>query len=110
MTIDQVLKLAELGFTKDEIMAFNGTADNGANVTAKPEQDPVPSEAPAEPAASVDNNCAKSDENAQNKQLDALSAQLKELNSRINAQNIQASNMPEPKKETLLDVMNLILK
>lgn len=109
MTIDQVLKLAELGFTKDEIMAFNGTADNGATVTAKPEQDPVPSAAPAEPAASVDNS-AKTDGNALNNQLDALSAQLKELNSRINAQNVQASSMPEQKEESLLDVMNQILK
>lgn len=46
MTIDQILKLAELGYTKDEIQALNTPETPAPAQPAEPE--PEPEQAPAE--------------------------------------------------------------
>jgi len=48
MTIDQILKLAELGYTKDEIQALSTPEAPAPAQPAEPEPEPEPEQAPAE--------------------------------------------------------------
>ena len=102
MTIDNVLKLAELGFTKQEIMQFMGETPEAI----APPADPVPAD-PA-PAAPV--------EPAPDKQADvnaALMDAIQDLKKTIQASNIASTPQPvqqgvqEKADEVLLKMANM---
>ena len=102
MTIDNVLKLAELGFTKQEIMQFMGETPEAI----APPADPVPAD-PA-PAAPV--------EPAPDKQADfnaALMDAIQDLKKTIQASNIASTPQPvqqgvqEKADEVLLKMVNM---
>ena len=102
MTIDNVLKLVELGFTKQEIMQFMGETPEAI----APPADPVPAD-PA-PAAPV--------EPAPDKQADvnaALMDAIQDLKKTIQASNIASTPQPvqqgvqEKADEVLLKMVNM---
>ena len=102
MTIDNILKLAELGFTKQEIMQFMGETPEAI----APPADPVPAD-PA-PAAPV--------EPAPDKQADvnaALMDAIQDLKKTIQASNIASTPQPvqqgvqEKADEVLLKMANM---
>lgn len=102
MTIDNVLKLAELGFTKQEILQFIGETPEAI----APPADPVPAD-PA-PAAPI--------EPAPDKQADinaALMDAIQDLKKTIQASNIASTPQPvqqgvqEKADEVLLKMVNM---
>ena len=102
MIIDNVLKLAELGFTKQEIMQFMGETPEAI----APPADPVPAD-PA-PAAPI--------EPALDKQADinaALMDAIQDLKKTIQASNIASTPQPvqqgvqEKADEVLLKMANM---
>lgn len=100
MTIDQIIKLLDAGYTKDEIHAMEGT-NNAPEQTPQPEpepQQPDPEPTP-EPAQNV------RPESTINPQIEELSRSLKAFTAAIQKSNILASNMPtnpEPSAEDVL--------
>ena len=102
MTIDNVLKLAELGFTKQEIMQFMGETPEAIAPPADPvPADPAPA-APVEPAPDK-----QSDVNA------ALMDAIQDLKKTIQASNIASTPQPvqqgvqEKADEVLLKMVNM---
>lgn len=105
LTLDNVLKLAELGFTKEEIMQFNGEtpealADNVKTVEQE-KADPAPS-VPAAPSEPVQVN-----PNAE------LVSAIQDLKKTIQASNIASTPQPvqqgvqEKADEVLLKMVNM---
>ena len=102
MTIDNVLKLAELGFTKQEIMQFMGeTPESIAPPADLVPADPAPA-APVEPAPDK-----QADVNA------ALMDAIQDLKKTIQASNIASTPQPvqqgvqEKADEVLLKMANM---
>ena len=105
LTIDNVLKLAELGFTKEEIMKFNGespTALAGETKTAEQEKKDS-SPAPAAPLPVPE----QKDVNAE------LVSAIQALKKTIQASNIASTPQPvqqnaqEKAEEVLLKMANM---
>lgn len=106
LTIDNVLKLAELGFTKEEIMQFNGespAALAGETKTAEQEK----KEAAPAPAAPLPVPEQKKDVNAE------LISAIQDLKKTIQASNIASTPQPvqqnaqEKAEEVLLKMANM---
>ena len=105
LTIENVLKLAELGFTKDEIMQFNGespAALAGNLETPKQEQ-----EKPADPAPAAVPTPVQVDTNAE------LVSAIQDLKKTIQASNIASTPQPvqqgvqDKAEEVLLKMANM---
>lgn len=97
LTLENVLKLAELGFTKDEIMQFSNSEQQveiteGEPAVFTPPADPDPALA-AEPAPAPDNT--------------ELISAIQELKKTIQASNI--SSTPQPVQESLQDKADDVL-
>ena len=104
LTLDNVLKLAELGFTKDEIMQFNGETPAALAGNVKTvEQEKVETAAPA-PAAPVPEPV--------NVNAELVSA-IQDLKKTIQASNIASTPQPvqqgvqEKADELLLKMANM---
>lgn len=109
MTFEQLMKLLDAGFTKQEIMALNGTPapapqpepEPGPGPEPAPAPQPVPEPAPApqsvpEPAPAPQNDQA------------AILAKLEELNQTIIRSNINNSRQPET--ESVDDILATIIR
>lgn len=97
MTFDQLMKLLDAGFTKQEIMALNGTP--APTPQPEPEPDPAPTPQPEpepEPAPAPQNDQA------------AILAKLEELNQTIIRSNINNSRQPET--ESVDDILATIIR
>lgn len=96
LTLDNVLKLAEMGFTKDEIMQFNGETPAAlAGEVNTAEETPAPAPVPAEPVPAV------VDTNAE------LVAAIQDLKKTIQASNIATT--PQPVQESIQDKADDVL-
>ena len=110
MQINDVLKLVDAGFTKDEILRME------ASESMVIESDPVPEPAPAAPEAAEPEEPAAQDpaqlepgqvfENAMQQLRKEFDDQIK----RIQKANIQAADMPADKPQTAEDIIGKILK
>ena len=94
LTLENVLKLAELGFTKDEIMQFS----NSEPAEFTPPAEPTPAEftPPAEPTPAADPAPA-----APAPDTSELVNAIQDLKKTIQASNIAST--PQPVQESLQD-------
>jgi hypothetical protein len=101
MKAEDILKLVEAGFSKDEIIALNGPAEpepeKETTVDPEPEQTPEPQQAPA-PAE---------DPNA--KRYDELLQAVQKLTGAIQAGNILNSNNRAEETKTAEQIMAEVL-
>lgn len=97
LTLENVLKLAELGFTKDEIMQF-GNSEQQIEVKEEPA---VTFEPPAEPAPAADPVPAAPDNTAE------LVSAIQDLKKTIQASNIAST--AQPVQESLQDKADDVL-
>lgn len=96
MTLEQILKLGEMGFSKDEILKMKGISDD---VNQDPEPEPQPEPQP-EP---------ESQPQPQNESLSmGINALLEDMHKTLKGMqeaNINASNMPEVVKKAPEDIL-----
>ena len=105
MTFDQLMKLLDAGFTKEEIMALNGTP------APAPQPEPEPAPAPqSEPEPAPQPEPEPHPEPAPAPQNDqaAILAKLEELNQTIIRSNINNSRQPET--ESVDDILATIIR
>lgn len=95
MTFEQLMKLLDAGFTKEEIMALNGTPAPAPQSEPEPAPQPEPEPQP-EPAPAPQNDQA------------AILAKLEELNQTIIRSNINKSRQPET--ESVDDILATIIR
>ena len=99
MTFEQLMKLLDAGFTKQEIMALNGAPEPAPQPEPEPEPAPDPQPEPEpqpEPAPAPQNDQA------------AILAKLEELNQTIIRSNINNSRQPETK--SVDDILATIIR
>ena len=99
MTFDQLIKLLDAGFTKEEIMALNGAPTHvpqqEPETPHQPDPAPTPQQEP-DPAPSPPNDHA------------AILTKLEELNQTIIRSNINNSKQPET--ESVDDILATIIR
>ena len=101
LTLENVLKLAELGFTKDEIMQFSNSEQQVEITEGEPAvftppaetAEPTPAAAPAPAAPAPDNT--------------ELISAIQDLKKTIQASNIAST--PQPVQESLQDKADDVL-
>lgn len=98
MKIDDVFKLIDAGFTKDEILGLTKEAPDAPEAPAAPEEPAAP-EAPEAP------DMAKQFETALNGILDSFKA----VAADIKAANIHSSRMPDVSPETPEDILATVI-
>ena len=105
MTFEQLMKLLDAGFTKEEIMALNGTPAPAPQPEPDPEPQPEPAPAPQpEPAHAPQPEPAPAPQNDQA----AILAKLEELNQTIIRSNINKSSQPDT--ESVDDILATIIR
>ena len=98
MKIDDVMKLVNAGFSKDEIVKYFGD-DSAPEAIPEPEPAPEP-EATPEPAPAPD---------AMKEVLDSFLDSFKTVIKDINAANIAGSSMPDQHHESAEEVLASII-
>ena len=94
ISVDDILKLVNAGFTKAEIMQLN----------AAPAGDPAP--APEDdPALAPASDPAPAPEDMTQKLLNGITGQLQALTSAVQANNIRGANAPANAPETTEDII-----
>ena len=108
MTIEQIIKLSDIGFTAEEIKQLsNGNAEPaGDPKPAEPAGDPKPAEPagdpkPAEPAGET---------KAFSEAVNALMAEISGLKKTIQATNILNSNAGQEKPESVDTILKSFMK
>ena len=102
MTLEQVFKLIDAGYTKQEIAAFEGQAAAEAPET-QPAVSPV-----KEPEVKTPEKIGKTDieqASAFDKMLQGITGQLQALTSAVQANNIRGANAPANVPETTEDII-----
>lgn len=93
MTIEEILKLGEMGYTKDEIEAM-GT-EKAAEPAPEPEKQPEPEPVKEpEPAKAPEQDILK-----------FIAGEFEKLNKSIQLANINNSNINQPKEKTAEEVL-----
>lgn len=105
--IEEILKLVDAGFTKDEILAMTAKPEAPAEPTPTPEAPaetptPAPAEQTPEPEAP-----AKPEEPAS--QYDMLVKKLEEISNRIITNNINVDTMAGKPEKTIDDIMASVI-
>ena len=91
MTIEEILKLGEMGFTKDDIMKFD--RETGHAEPEKKDAEPEPEKKDAEPEPE------KKETSSESEKYDLLNNTINELIKTIQAGNIiNSNNKIEPKQ------------
>lgn len=99
MKIDDVMKLVNAGFSKDEIIKYFGDDERTPEATPEPEPAPAP-EATPEPAPAPD---------AMKEVLDNFLNSFKTVVDDIKAANIAGSSMPEQHHDSAEEVLASII-
>lgn len=99
MTIEQIIKLSDIGFTAEEIkqLSNGGTEPAGDPKPAEPAGDPKPAEPAAETAAFSE-------------AVNALMAEISGLKKTIQATNILNSNAGQEKPESVDTILKSFMK
>lgn len=97
MNLDQLFKLIDAGFTKDDIMQFvqKPSSDQGGS-------DPDPAQEVVEPAKTEPE--PEPEESATDKLLQGITGQLKNLTEAMQLQNIRNATGAGTKPETVEDI------
>ena len=96
ISVDDILKLVNAGFTKAEIMQLG----------AAPASDPAPApEGDPAPAPAGDPAPAPAPEDMTQKMLNGITGQLQALTSAVQANNIRGANAPATAPETTEDII-----
>lgn len=82
MKIEDIIKLIDAGYTKEDIQAMNNAPEPEPAPAPEPEQTPAPAAAP-EPSPSAD--------------MSAMLQELKDLKKAVYAMNIMNTDVPAPK-------------
>lgn len=100
MNFEQLIKLLDAGFTKEDIMKLSTVSTEIS--TDKPSEDPEPAEpaTPAEPTAPADPA-----ESGTMKMINALTAQVKDLTAAVQKQNIRSATGASEDPETIDDII-----
>lgn len=103
MNFEQLMKLLEAGFTKDDIMKLS-TASTEIS-TGNPTTDPEPA-APAEPSAPSEPSApVEPAESETMKMINDLTAQVKDLTAAVQKQNIRSATGACEDPETIDDII-----
>jgi hypothetical protein len=97
MTIDEILTLGKMGYTKEEIEALNKPADPEPAKETEPAKEPEPVSEPEpekEPAADPTKDLLK-----------FMAGEFDKLNKSIQNSNILGSNINQPKAKTAEEVL-----
>ena len=99
MTIDQIIKLSDIGFTAEEIkqLSNGGTEPAGDPKPAEPAGDPKPAEPAAETAAFSE-------------AVNALMKEIRGLKKTIQATNILNSNAGQEEPESVDTILKSFMK
>lgn len=93
MTIEQILELGKMGYTKEEIEAMEAPAE-------EPAKEPEPQKAPEQPKETE-----KPAPNPQEDLLKFIAGEFEKLNKSIQTANINNSNIHQPKQMTAEEVL-----
>lgn len=104
MTIEQIIKLSDIGFTADEIKQLSG----GETVT-KPAE-PTGETKPAEPTGETKPAEPHTETKAFSDTVNALMAEISGLKKTIQATNILNSSAGQEKTETADDILKSFMK
>ena len=95
MTIDEILKLGAMGYTKEDIEAMNaGSAE------PEPEKAPEPEQTKQEPEQEPEQKTDPTKD-----LLQFMAGEFEKLNRSIQSANILGSNINQPKEKTAEDVL-----
>lgn len=95
MTIEEILKLGEMGYTKDEIEAMGAEKTDEPGSAPEPEKQPEPEPVKEpEPAKAPDQDILK-----------FIAGEFEKLNKSIQLANINNSNINQPKEKTAEEVL-----
>lgn len=95
MTIEEILKLGAMGYTKEDIEAMN----NGSEPDPEPEKAPEPEQPKQEPEPEQQKADPTKD------LLQFMAGEFEKLNRSIQSANILGSNINQPKEKTAEDVL-----
>ena len=99
MRIEDLMKLVNAGFTKDEIKAIAGTSETDPEPAPAP--DPAPAPAPDPAPAPEANNYGDA--------ITQLTAQVSQLTTLVQKSNLLRMEQPDVKPETPEDVIASII-
>ena len=95
MTIDEILKLGAMGYTKEDIEAMNaGSAE------PEPEKAPEPEQTKQEPEQEPEQKTDPTKD-----LLQFMAGEFEKLNRSIQSANILGANINQPKEKTAEDVL-----
>ena len=109
MNYQELMKLVNAGFTKQEILAITGQLSAEPSPEPAKAPDPVPE---PEPAKAPDPEPAKAPDpvpDATQSALDQLTAQVTKLTTLVQRSNILNSEQPELKQQTAEDIIASII-
>ena len=95
MTIEEILKLGAMGYTKEDIEAMN----TGTEPDPEPEKAQEPEQAKSEPEQEPQKADPTKD------LLQFMAGEFEKLNRSIQSVNILGSNIKQPKEKTAEDVL-----
>lgn len=95
MTIEEILKLGAMGYTKEDIEAMN----TGSEPDPEPEKAQEPEQAKSEPEQEPQKADPTKD------LLQFMAVEFEKLNRSIQSVNILGSNINQPKEKTAEDVL-----
>ena len=110
ISVDDILKLVNAGFTKAEIMQLSAApaGDPAPANDPAPAGDPAPAPAIKEPEVKTPEKIGKTDieqASAFDKMLQGITGQLQALTSAVQANNIRGANAPANGPETTEDII-----
>lgn len=113
MTYQELMKLVNAGFTKQEILAITGQLNAEPSPEPAKAQDPVPDPEPAKaPDPVPDPEPAKAPEPQPDQNqaaIDKLTEQVTKLTTLVQKSNILMSEQPELKQQTAEDIVASII-
>ncbi len=113
MTYQELMKLVNAGFTKQEILAITGQLNAEPAKAPDPVPDPVPEPEPAKaPDPVPDPEPAKAPDpvpDPTQSAIDQLTAQVTKLTTLVQRSNILNSEQPELKQQTAEDIVASII-
>lgn len=107
MKIDDLMKLINAGFTKDDITALVNT---GSTPEQETQPDAIPEQAAPVQEAPEEAKPAEETQPAQDDRISKLETKLDYLVNRFNYMQVQNSSQPDVKTETVDDILRSIVK
>ena len=106
--LNEIMKLVDAGFTKDEIMAMTAEPEQtpAEQTPEEPEHTPAPAPAPAEPEQTPAPAPAEPE---QKSQFDILLGKIQELSNQVITNNINTQSMDGSQRRTDEDILAAVI-